>query len=715
VKFLPRLFRFAINPIHRISPIGLIGLIGLIAVFASGAKTASASGLVKPPNNLGLVGYWSFEDGRGSKATDFSGHGNNGTLTNGPVWTSGKIGKGVSFDANVSGQQVIETSYTVPALSTSDNFTWSTWVYLRSAPYGGATIIGNRANGTQVPLQFIELTPTYFYVYQDGYNGTIANTLPLGVWTHVAVVKSSSTFTYYQNAVSKGTGNQTVNEDSNPFYIGGDYDNQGAIDGVVDEVRLYNRALSATEVAALYNASLGSRVNTSVNSRGPQNGLVGQWSFDGQDISGTTAYDRSGQGNNGTLTNGPATTIGKLGQALDFTGASRGSQTVESSSTPFNFGTGSFSVSLWAKYPTQISGDNNYPGLVNKSDSVGAGYQMYVSTAGTADNNKVVFGINDGTDSAFAQTDSAKNDNLWHHYLGLVDRTNQLVKLYVDSELQSGGTPSTSAVDTLNNAYNFLIGNRNSTGSINNPLYGAIDDVRIYNRALSAAEIAELYNLGTATKVNAPQNTRGPQTGLVGLWTYNGKDVSGTTAYDRGTSGKNGTITNGAALVPGKQGQGILFDGVDDRVYCLTGNPVASTTGSMGAWVYPMRSSPTAGEMMLMGSRQDDRIYMYRDATTGNLTVNFGSSGAKDSGVVVRVNEWSHVLVTWNVDTYYLYLNGVQVDTDTYAGLTGITDNFTVGSHSDSGSSYKGIIDEVRVYNRALSAAEVLQLYNMSK
>ena len=53
---------------------------------------------------------------------------------------------------------------------------------------------------------------------------------------------------------------------------------------------------------------------------GLTNGLVGSWSFDGPDMAGVTAYDRSGNANNGTLTNGPVRAVGRIGQALGFDG-----------------------------------------------------------------------------------------------------------------------------------------------------------------------------------------------------------------------------------------------------------------------------------------------------------------------------------------------------------------------------------------------------------
>jgi hypothetical protein len=89
--------------------------------------------------------------------------------------------------------------------------------------------------------------------------------------------------------------------------------------GAIDDVRIYNRALSADEIKRLYKIGGTARINTSIP--GPTNGLVGYWTFDGKDMSGVQAYDRSGNGNHGTLTNGPMRRIGKIGQALEFDGS----------------------------------------------------------------------------------------------------------------------------------------------------------------------------------------------------------------------------------------------------------------------------------------------------------------------------------------------------------------------------------------------------------
>src|SRR6185436_9301206 len=99
---------------------------GMIAVafLVLGSKTAEASGLHKAPNNLGLVGYWSFEDASGLRANDFSGHGNTGTLANGPAFTAGKIGRAISFDGS---EDIVSVEGVADDIATG-NVTMSAWV-----------------------------------------------------------------------------------------------------------------------------------------------------------------------------------------------------------------------------------------------------------------------------------------------------------------------------------------------------------------------------------------------------------------------------------------------------------------------------------------------------------------------------------------------------------------------------------------------------------
>jgi hypothetical protein len=132
-----------------------------------------------------------------------------------------------------------------------------------------------------------------------------------------------------------------------------------------------------------------------------------------------------------------------------------------------------------------------------------------------------------------------------------------------------------------------------------------MDDVRIYNRALSADEIKRLYKMGATAKLGVVSNSTSLGKGLVGYWTFDGKDMAGNStageyAFDVSGNGNRGTLTNGPKRVFGKIGQGILFNGGDDYVDAgtpsvlkITGNitisarvKFTSATQNMGVFAY---------------------------------------------------------------------------------------------------------------------------------
>jgi len=174
-------------------------------------------------------------------------------------------------------------------------------------------------------------------------------------------------------------------------------------------------------------------------------GLVGYWSFNSPDMAGVTAYDRSGQGNNGTLTNGPVRAIGKIGQALDFDGSN---DYVDIGAGPSSVN----SVSFWV-YPKTTT--EYFVNLTGTTDYIW-------SDAGTI----TATGITSPTIYVNGIVSSTLVANQWQHVAVVTN--------------------------TAENASNLDIGR---TQDLNN-LEGLIDDVRVYNRALSPDEIRRLYNMG---------------------------------------------------------------------------------------------------------------------------------------------------------------------------------------------------------------------------
>jgi hypothetical protein len=219
------------------------------------------TGYVAAQLQNGLVGYWSFDDGTGTIASDSSGNGNNGTLVNGPSWiTSGEIGGALFFDGvddyvslTSQAQSIISISAWVYAQATPGN------VFPRIIEMPGYVLFlaesGAPSSNSQ-SLGFISRRSA-----QDGEWDTPANSMVYNSWSHIAVVYDSSATSnnadLYINGVkqtiSKITsprGRQTANEGEG--FIGNGIPLNQGWDGLIDDLRIYNRALSATEIVSLY-------------------------------------------------------------------------------------------------------------------------------------------------------------------------------------------------------------------------------------------------------------------------------------------------------------------------------------------------------------------------------------------------------------------------------------------------------------------------------
>jgi len=204
-------------------------------------------------------------------------------------------------------------------------------------------------------------------------------------------------------------------------------------------------------------------------------GLVGWWKLD--ETSGTTAADSSGNDNDGTLVNmDPATDWigGQVGGALDFDGANDYVNCGNDSSLDI---TDEITIAFWIN--TDDSGNNEDNPYVIKSDNT---YAIKHKT-----NNNIEFYIYDGVRYATWYSVDSSFNGQWHHVAGTYDGS--VLNLYVDGELKDTAN-HTGSINT--DTYNLNIA-RNS--EITSRFYdGAIDDVRIYNRALGPEEIAGLAN-----------------------------------------------------------------------------------------------------------------------------------------------------------------------------------------------------------------------------
>jgi hypothetical protein len=266
----------------------------------------------------------------------------------------------------------------------------------------------------------------------------------------------------------------------------------GDLNGALDDVRIYNRALSASEVTQLYNSTKGNVTNkTPTPATSLTTGLVGHWTFDGPDMLSNVA-DVSGQGNTGYLSGQTSTTTvtGKLGQALEFDGVD--DYVDAGNDASLEMGTGDMAVSAWVKIkPTQ---SDTYSGIINKG-AVNSTTEGYVFSY-RQDTDRLIFWISDGSTRIFPSSDAGLglNDDTWHFVVANIDRDVGEV-FYLDGVPAGGGTNALSfnGTDITNSGQNVSIGRWWGTTNL---LNGAVDDARVYNRLLTAGEITQLYNLG---------------------------------------------------------------------------------------------------------------------------------------------------------------------------------------------------------------------------
>ncbi|MCB9988799.1 MAG: hypothetical protein H6868_05605 [Rhodospirillales bacterium] len=449
----------------------------------------------------------------------------------------------------------------------------------------------------------------------------------------------------------------------------------------------------------------------------PTSGLVGYWKLD--ETSGTTAADSSGNGNTGTMAGGlDASTDslpGKLANAFDFDGTD---DYIRVSADPALNNLGSITVAAWFK--PNNSDQAGLLGSINGED--GSSYNFLSVDAGGIQwtNETPVIGtaIRIGAATSvnnYTMLSSEFNQGDWIHVAYSYD--GQSEKIYINGTVRK--INSISGTLWGNAEYGLVIGKAYSTTTTESK--GSIDDVRVYNRALDATEIACLAGAGPCNLTM----------GLVGHWKLD--ETSGTIAADSSGNGNNGTMAGGLDAtndsVPGKIGTALDFDGVDD--YADFGDINALNFGpsddfSIVLWIKtPSTNQPdTASTSNTIINKWNStaaypfgvRYYNHTHPGSGKYWIgryDASNNPATTTSSTYNDDQWHHLSFVKNGGTLYLYMDGLldNTVTDTTTGSMANTNHFTLGQRANGVYPYKGQIDDVRIYNRALSSSEIGQLY----
>jgi Concanavalin A-like lectin/glucanases superfamily len=378
-------------------------------------------------------------------------------------------------------------------------------------------------------------------------------------------------------------------------------------------------------------------------------GLVGWWNFDGNTVAGTRVFDASGNGNYGTMTNGPVLAKGRIAQGMSFDG---GDDYVDVG-TGVNTSGPTGTVAAWIKSTSDTCQTIYSVGIGANSGDLA---NIFIGNGCTGSLTNELITVAKETNGSLANwivgyTTSNRAelfDGNWH-YLAIVYRggPTDVPLIYLDgmNKTVTNNDPAPPDYDYgFSGADYAYLGAQKSSNSLFAFLRASLDDVRIYNRALSADEVKRLYLIGAAERLGVVANTGSLAKGLVGWWNFDGNTVAGTRVFDASGNGNYGTMTNGPVLTKGRIEQGMLFDGGDDYV----ATPGVTLTGdfSLAAWFNA--DVIDADGLTIAGKQNDGNTYFGFIANTTQINVQSDDAGTVKSFTVptISIHTWYHFLFT---------------------------------------------------------------------
>ena len=663
-------------------------------------KFASATTESEPNMTEGLIGYWAMDEGYGRTTDDGSDYGNDGTLSVPavPLWqpTGGVFGGALSFDGIGEGHVVDEnggdyinglTAFTVALWVKSNLTNTDKGFIIAKDPDGSDNVltirydaVGASGGGTNVIKAGITSTGGEQQLESSSYVQTTG-------WQHIALTWSSDNqLALYIN----GTLHAPLYNDPATFgaitgatklIVGkGTKVASRVWDGLIDDVVILNRVLSSFEIAQLM--GLGGATFVSDPS------LMVLWELD--ETGGTIAGDSSGNGYDGTLTTYtiPAWRLGRMSGALLF--EDNGGYVHCGTGPDFDITT-AITVTAWI---TVNDFTRNWQAILTKGDSA---YRLHRNGS----NNSLAFHCTrQGGGNLRANGTINVNDGAWYHAAGVYDGSQ--IYLYIDG-IPDANQPASGAINT--NAFPVMLGE--NAESRKRVWDGLIDDARIYDQALSAAEISALANYDTSPSADA-----------VAHWKLD--EGSGLIAHDSAPGGlHDGILTTNARPTwqGGKISRSLFFNGSGSYVSC--GNASVFDLANqitVAAWVN-IATVPAYWAGIATHGDSSWRLSNFENLRKFHFAVTSPAMGANwiNGSTEVSAGEWHYVCGMYDGANIRLYVDGVEDPNSPVAytgGITTSTDEVWIGGNSEMPErGFYGLIDEVAIWDRALSYEQIEWLY----
>ncbi|MBP7051281.1 MAG: LamG domain-containing protein [Phycisphaerae bacterium] len=626
---------------------------------------------VCPAGAVGPVGHWRFDEGSGTTVADSSGNNFAGRLVGDPAWVPGKVGSGaLSFDGSNGMVEVPEGS----ALDLDSRLTISAWVNLTDfltyyfivckSPSGTApsNYPGNYEFRVQPATGLLELghqsaqgTAHAFY--------PSATPITTGRWYFVAVtLEKGGRVEFYIDGTSAGGAAQTINFgvlNNEPVRIGGRKDGYSFFNGQIDDVRIYNRVLTAEQIDGLHGGIDPTFFKAGIPA--PADGGM---------------LDKTA----GLLTwrAGDLATSHKIYLSENFEDVNAG--TVE----PFTSKLSSLAVGVAPRYPTGLTPGQTYYWRVDELNESQAG-SPWRGDVWSFRVRPLIAWDPMPTDSKTLV--SPQQELAWQAGISAIFHT---VYFGTDFEQVSNATAGFATTDTTYNP---------EPMEPNTTYYWRVDEFAGQMRT------GDVWSFTTVPQIEVADDS------LLGWWRFDEADAG--SAVDWSGHGLHGMIHGDPGWTEGPVDGAALLDGVDD--YFATSAPadVNLAAATMTAWIMPTKVHGMAGLLFHRGADVCGMNLMASNQLGYHWLV--AGTWGFNSGLIVPTNEWSFVALVVEPDQATLYLDGGDLwAVNGIAHEPALFDTGLMLAYDPAVSDrcFAGAIDDLRLYTKALTAEEIDEVMN---
>jgi hypothetical protein len=621
-----------------------------------------------------LVGWWRFDEGSGTTASDSSGLGNHGTLRGDTQWVRGRIDMALQFDGVDDFVEVPDD----PSLRVENEVTVMAWINTEryDAPNGEAWQGILSKSESPRSYSFYTEAGGDLHFSTAGYGGLSSPMVPLNEWVHVCAMVVGGTQQYYINGEDAGRSGSGIvlpgDADTATVVIGRTHEgvNRSFL-GMIDDVRIYRRGLTQEEVQeAMKGLGQPYAFGPSPADGAMHSDMWVTFSWTAGDFA--VSHDIY-LGDN----------FDDVNDATHDSEMFRGNQPL----------TSVYSVAGFAPYPYPdglVPGTTYYWRIDEVNDANAASPWKGEVWSFTVPSKKAYNPIPaDGARFVDPETATLR----WTKGFGTILNT-----LYFgdDFDTVANATEGQSVVITTYDPGDL---------ELDKTYFWRVDE---FDES-GATHKGDVWSFTTLPDIPITDPN------LVGWWKLD--EGSGTLVLDNSGHGNNGTLRGNPQWVVGHDDDALEFDGVGDYVEVPhDASLTVDTEVSVMAWIYTERYNSSGGDWQaILAKSNDPRSYSFYTYVNGTLHFSVGPGGAyvgSNSTGQVPLNEWAHVCAMVVDGHHQYYINGEDAGTGGTGTIPpGAADTATVmiGMTHEGGNEFLGMIDDVRIYNKALSQDEVKQ------